>query len=110
MTEHGVSWSAVFDGKNIDAEEVSSWLVAYGHEMHLAGKSHTRYSEAFNDIAGRRPILKRQLTESWNLAFAASSSYADECDDIPSLRRSYVGVACRSSDHFYDLDWHPTNW
>ena len=48
FAEHGVSWASVFDKKPLDAEEINKWLVAYGCDMHAAGKSYTRSSETIN--------------------------------------------------------------
>lgn len=44
--------------------------MAYGRDLHGSGKSYTRYSETINAVVGLRPILKRQLTGAWDLAFA----------------------------------------
>ena len=68
--EHGVSWNAILGRKPLDPEEISFWLVLYGRDLHAAGKSYTKYSETINAIVGLRPILKRQITAAWDLAFA----------------------------------------
>ena len=68
--EQGVSWNSVFEKKPLDAEEICKWLVRYGRELFAAGKSYSRYSETINAIGSSRPIVKRHLTEAWDLAFA----------------------------------------
>lgn len=70
FNEHGVSWNVILGRKRLDPEEISSWLVLYGRDLHAAGKSYTKYSETINAIVGLRPILKRQIAAAWDLAFA----------------------------------------
>eukprot|EP00438_Fugacium_kawagutii_P012387 Skav215492 [mRNA] locus=scaffold165:504149:505252:+ [translate_table: standard] len=70
LEERSVVWTSVFERKPVDPEEVCFWLVEYGRELHASGKSYTRYSETVNAVAGLRPILKKQLTAAWDLAFA----------------------------------------
>lgn len=68
--EQGASWDSVFEKKPLDAEEICKWLVRYGRELFAAGNSYSRYSETINAIRSSRPIVKRHLTEAWDLAFA----------------------------------------
>lgn len=70
LAEHGVSWAEVFERKPLDPEEISFWLVSYGRDLHASGKSYTKYSETINAVVGLRPLLKRQVTAAWDLAFA----------------------------------------
>ena len=44
--------------------------MAYCRDLHGSGKSYTRYSETINAVVVLRPILKRQPTGAWDLAFA----------------------------------------
>jgi len=68
--EQGIAWDSVFEQKPLDPEEVCKWLVQYGRELFVAGKSYSRYSETINAIGSTRPIVKRHLTAAWDLAFA----------------------------------------
>lgn len=68
--EHLLEWGKVVATKTPDPEEICKWLVAYGRDLHAAGKSYTRYAETINAIGTLRPIVKRQLTAAWDLAFA----------------------------------------
>ena len=69
-SEHGVSWDEIISRKPADAEEISRWLVAYGRDLHAAGKSYSKYSETVNAVAMIRPVVKKQLTAAWDLACA----------------------------------------
>jgi hypothetical protein len=62
--------SDLVDGREVDPEQVSNYLVEYGKEVFYAGKSCGRFSETINGINARRPVLQRQLAAAWNLAFA----------------------------------------
>ena len=67
---HQVSLRSLLDQKPTDAELISHWLVQYGRAMFGAGKSYSRYSETINGVAMLKPLIKKQLTPAWDLAFA----------------------------------------
>ena len=66
----GGDWDAIFGRSPLDPEEVCSWLTNYGRDLHSSGKSYGRYSETINAVGSLRPIIKRQLTAAWDLAYA----------------------------------------
>ena len=68
--EQGIVWAEIFNKKPVDAEEICHWLCLYGRQLHATGKSYNRYAETINGITALRPILKRQVTAAWDLAFA----------------------------------------
>ena len=68
--EQGIRWESIFDQKPLDPEVICNWLVRYGRELFAAGKSYSKYSETINAIGSTRPIVKRNLTAAWDLAFA----------------------------------------
>ena len=68
--EHDVCWDDLIFSSPPDPEAVCHWLVAYGRELHAAGKSYNKYVETINGIATARPLLRRQMAQAWDLAFA----------------------------------------
>ena len=68
--EHKVCWDDLIFSSPPDPEAVCHWLVAYGRELHAAGKSYNKYVETINGIATARPLLRRQMAQAWDLAFA----------------------------------------
>ena len=68
--EHSISLTELLSQKPPDAEKINRLLVAYGKELFWSGKSYGRFSETINAIASARPIVRRSLQESWDLAFA----------------------------------------
>ena len=56
--------------KPADPEKISECLVQYGRALFTAGKSYQKYSETINAVGTARPLIKRQLTRAWDLAFA----------------------------------------
>ena len=67
---HQVSLRGLLEKKPVDAEMISYWLVTFGRELFAAGKSYGQFSETINSIAMLKPLIKRQLTPAWDLAFA----------------------------------------
>ena len=56
--EHSVAWDTVVAGKRPNPEEICKWLVAYGRDLHAAGKSYTKYAETINATGKYRPVIK----------------------------------------------------
>ena len=67
---HQISLRSLLDERPPDAERISHWLVQYGRAMFSNGKSYGRFSETINGIAMMKPLLKKQLTPAWDLAFS----------------------------------------
>ena len=67
--EKSISLRFLLEQKPPDAERVSALLVDYGQELFRAGRSYGIYSETINSIAVARPLIRRQLTSAWDLAF-----------------------------------------
>ena len=68
--ELGWDWQTVFESKPYDPELMAEGLVKYGQELYSAGKTYQKYAETINALVAHRPIVKRQLTKAWDLAFA----------------------------------------
>lgn len=71
--ERQTSLRFLLDQKPADPERIASLLVDYGKEMYSSGKSYGSYgiyAETVNSIGAARPLIKRQLTSAWDLAFA----------------------------------------
>ena len=51
-------------------EDINRILVAYGRALYAAGRPHAHYIECINALTGRKPILRRNLQEAWDLGFS----------------------------------------
>ena len=69
-TERHLIWAEVINRKPLDPEEISGLLVEYGKQLHSAGRSYAIFAETINAVVTARPLLKRQVVEAWNLAYA----------------------------------------
>ena len=88
----GVLLSVLLTAKPADPEEISHWLVQYGQQMYLAGRSYGKYAETVRAIAAARPSIKKQLTGAWDLAFAWLSD--EPCQHHPALPLSILLALC----------------
>ena len=68
--EHGIDLGFLLQQKPVDAETIANLLAMYGRDMHRAGRSYGKYAETINALAMTKPIIKRQLTSAWDVAFA----------------------------------------
>ena len=73
----------------------SPGCLLYGQEMFAAGRSCGRYAETINSIAAARPLIKKQLTAAWDLAFCWLSDEPHQ--HHPAMPRSVLLAACSLS-------------
>ena len=52
-----------------DPEKISDLLVEFGRALYSAGKAYGIFAETINAVAAERPLIRRQLTGAWDLAF-----------------------------------------
>ena len=88
--ERGISLHGLLNARPPDAEQISHWLVVYGRSMYAAGKSSNKFSGTINSIAMLKPLLKRQLTPAWDVAFAWLADEPHE--DHPALPVSILSA------------------
>ena len=69
LEEKKVSFKFLIEQKPPDPERISALLVDYGKELFAAGRSYGIFSETINSVAAARPLIRRQLTPAWDLAF-----------------------------------------
>ena len=68
--EHQIELNQLLQSKPVDAEFLANLLATYGRDMHRAGRAYGKYAETINALAMMKPIIKRQLTSAWDVAFA----------------------------------------
>ena len=54
----------------IDVEYINRLLVQYGRVLYAVGRPYGHYAETINGLASRKPAIRRQLQEAWNLAYS----------------------------------------
>ena len=72
---HEISLKELLSNKPSGPEEICKWLIQCGQELYL---SYGTFSETINAVAAARPLVRKQLTPAWDLAFAAFAWLADE--------------------------------
>eukprot|EP00435_Cladocopium_sp_Y103_P039758 s1997_g10.t1 len=68
--EKRVSFRALIDHRPPDTERIAEFLVEYGKALYRGGKTYGVFSETINSVAVERPLIRRQLSTAWDLAFA----------------------------------------
>ncbi|CAE7262084.1 unnamed protein product [Symbiodinium sp. CCMP2456] len=66
----GVLLEDLLDSSKASPETVNAWVVCYGRMLFESGRPYWHYSELINGITARKPILKRCMQASWDLAFS----------------------------------------
>ena len=69
LEEKSTSLRMLLEQKPPDPEKVNDLLIEYGKQLYYGGKAYGIYAETVNAIAAERPLIRRQLTAAWDLAF-----------------------------------------
>ena len=70
LLDLGISLENLLEHHHVYIDELNKQLVRYGRVLYSAGRPYNHYAETINSIASKKPAVKRQLQEAWNLAFA----------------------------------------
>ena len=66
----GLSLDRILEEHFKRVDEINKLLVQFGRCLYAAGRPYNHYAETINAVTSRKPALKRQVQEAWNLAFA----------------------------------------
>jgi len=53
-----------------NVEEINAILSAYGKALYAAGRPYGHFAETINSVVSQRPVLRRNLQQAWDYAFA----------------------------------------
>ena len=67
---HGVRLEVLLENSATRVDDVNRWLVSYGRCLYGVGRPYNHFAETINAVSAKKPALRRQLQEAWNLAFA----------------------------------------
>ena len=70
LSQCGSSWVRLREAKPLDPELVNRLLVNYGRQLYEAGRPYWHYSETVNAVGASLPSMRRQLQQTWDLAFS----------------------------------------
>ena len=65
----GYDLQSTLFGSPVDVDALNTILVAYGRWLFEEGKPYYHFSETLNSVTSRRPVIRRSLQQSWDLAF-----------------------------------------
>ena len=66
----GISLDGLLEQHYTKIDEINKELVRYGRALYASGRPYNHFAETINAVAARKPVIRRQLQEAWNLAFA----------------------------------------
>lgn len=94
--------------KPADPERICDLLVSYGRDLYAAGKSFQKYSETINAISSARPLIKRQMTKAWDLAFAwlQDEPHSHQASVLLAMMSTALGLEEGSSTMGHGMVWH----
>lgn len=67
--ERGYDLTSLLFSSPVDVDGLNTVLTAYGRWLFAEGKPFYHYSETLNSVSAKRPVVRRSLQSSWDLAF-----------------------------------------
>ncbi len=64
----GQSIAGLVDQSDLDFDRINAVLELYGRELFRSGRPYNHFAETLNALSSRRPRLRRNLQQAWNLA------------------------------------------
>ena len=106
--EMAVSLDLLLTEKPADPDRICDYLVSYGRAMYAAGKSFQKYSETINAVSTARPLIKRQMTKAWDLAFAwlQDEPHSHQASVLLAMMSTALGLEEGSSTMGHGMVWH----
>ena len=66
----GIRFDALLENAHLHVEEINHVLSRFGRELYDYGRPYNHYAETLNAVSSRKPILRRQLQQAWDLAYS----------------------------------------
>ena len=69
-TMQGIPLETLLEAALVNIEEINAILAAYGKALYAAGRPYGHFAETINSLVSQRPVLRRNLQQAWDYAFA----------------------------------------
>ena len=69
-TSQGIPIETLLEAALYNVEEINAVLAAYGKALYGAGRPYGHFAETINSLVSQRPVLRRNLQQAWDYAFA----------------------------------------
>eukprot|EP00435_Cladocopium_sp_Y103_P013731 s39_g3.t1 len=66
----GISLEHLLENHFHYVDELNKHLVRYGRSLYMVGRPYNHYAETINAITAKKLVIRRQMQEAWNFAFA----------------------------------------
>eukprot|EP00438_Fugacium_kawagutii_P005971 Skav202222 [mRNA] locus=scaffold2694:32189:41526:+ [translate_table: standard] len=70
LISKGLHLDEILEDSAHRVDQINNLLVRFGKALYAAGRPYNHYAETINAVSAYKPALRRQLQESWNLAFS----------------------------------------
>ena len=67
---HDIPLNTLLDSALMNVEEINASLSSYGKALYAAGRPYGHFAETINSIVSQKPVLRRNLQQAWDYAFA----------------------------------------
>ena len=69
-TSQNLPLETLLESALANVEEINAVLSAYGKALYAAGRPYGHFAETINSVVSQRPVLRRNLQQAWDYAFA----------------------------------------
>ena len=69
LAESDIDFELLLIDHSQRVQEINDVLTRFGKELYECGRPYAHYVETINAVVARKPVLRRQLQQAWDLAF-----------------------------------------
>lgn len=68
LVSEGIDFDSLLADHSHYIDEINSVMTAFGRALYRAGRPYNQYAEAINHLTSKKPVLRRWMQGSWDLA------------------------------------------
>ena len=66
----GIAFEMFLESAHLYIEDINRILARFGRDLYDCGRPYNHYAETLNSVSSRKPMLRRQLQQAWDLAYS----------------------------------------
>lgn len=69
VAAEGIDWEGLLRDHSKNIDEINAVMTSFGCALYRAGRPYNQYAETINCLTSKKPVLRRWMQGSWDLAF-----------------------------------------
>ena len=65
-----IGFENLLTNAHLHIEEINQVVSRFGRDLYDCGRPYNHYAETLSSVSSRKPLLRRQLQQAWDLAYS----------------------------------------